>query len=294
MIDYRLKVFLTVAQRMSFTKAAEELFISQPAVSKHIKEIEKHYQYPLFERNGNRLKLTHSGEILKEYAVQIMALYQEMNVKVKYQNEKHHGILKMGSSTTASEYVLPPYLANFKKKYPNIFIQLKTDNTEKIEHLLINNEIDIAIVEGKNKRSSLDYIPFQKDEIVLCTNIHTSSPSVLETVSKLKTLPFILREKGSGTLEIITNALIEKGLRTDELSPEIVLENNESIKNYLQNSNTFAFLSISAIQNELVENKLKIIDIIDFSISRYYYIIKKTENQNPLVAHLIESLRNNN
>lgn len=293
MLDYRLKVFLTVAQRMSFTNAAEELFISQPAVSKHIKEIEKYFQQPLFERNGNQLKLTPSGEILKEYAAKIMAIHQEMDVKIKFQGEKHHGILKMGASTTASEYVLPHYLADFKKNYPNIYIQLKTDNTEQIERLLSQNKIDLAVVEGKNKGSSLEYIPFKKDEIVLCTSIGTPSPPVLKSVSEIRNLPIILREKGSGTLEIINNALIEKGLRTDELTIEIILENNESIKNYLQNSNSFAFLSISAIQNELIENKLKIIDIDDLSIHRFYYAVKKKENQNVLIEHLIRHLINN-
>lgn len=222
-----------------------------------------------------------------------MALHQEMDVKIKYQSEKYHGILKIGASTTASEYVLPYYLANFKKKYPNIYIQLKTDNTEEIERLLIQNKIDIAVVEGKSKRSSLEYTPFKKDEIVLCTSIHTTSPSVFENVFEIQNLPIILREKGSGTLEIINNALIENGLIIDKLSTEIVLENNESIKNYLQNSNTYAFLSISAIQNELIENKLKIIDINNFAIHRLYYIVKKKESQNTLATHLIRHLLNN-
>jgi len=283
MLDFRLKVFLTVAQRMSFTKAAAELFISQPAVSKHIKEIEKNYHRSLFERKGNVLKLTASGEILKEYALKIMALHQEMDIEINFQNEKHHGILEIGASTTASQYVLPRFIAYFRKNFPKIYINLKTDNTEKIEALLLNNETDVAVVEGKSKRSSLHYLPFQKDEIVLCTHIDTPVPPVLKTIHKLKSLPVILREKGSGTLEIISNALNKNKIKTNELSVEIILENNESIKSYLQNSRAFAFLSISAIQNELANNKLKIIEIEGFSIERYYYIVTKTENQNPLV-----------
>lgn len=294
MFDFRLKVFLTVAQRMSFTKAAQELFISQPAVSRHIKEIENYYQQTLFERKGNQLKLTASGELLKEYAAKIMALNQEMDVRIKYQSEKHHGILKMGASTTASQYVLPIFLANFRKKFPNIFIDLKTSNTEKIENLVLANKLDIAIVEGRNKRSTLNYVPFQKDEIVLCTGRDTPKASSIKTIGQLRKLPMILRERGSGTLEIISNALNEKGIKIDELQTEIVLENNESIKSYLQNSNAFAFLSISAIQNELINNKLKTIPVEGFSMPRFYHVVNRIGSQNPLVSLFVQHLTHNN
>jgi len=290
MFDFRLKVFLTVTQRMSFTQAADELFISQPAVSKHIKEIEKYYQCSLFERKGNLLRLTKEGELLKKFASKILALHQEMDAEMKFQNKKHHGALKIGVSTTASQYVFPKYLALFQTKYPAVSVQIKTGNTEEIEALILKNEIDFAIVEGKHKRSALNYVPFKKDEIVLCTNIKTSTPTVFNQISDLKKLPFILRENGSGTLEIIRSSLIKKKIKLDELNVVLVLENNESIKTYLQNSNAFAFISISAITNELVEKKLKIVDIEDFSMERYYYVITKTENQNPLSILLKEFL----
>lgn len=292
MFDFRLKVFFIVAQRLNFTKAAEELFISQPAVSKHVKEIEKHYQCALFERNGNTLKLTAKGEMLKKYAARILALYQEMDSEIHFLNEKHHGLIHIGASTTASQYVLPGFLASFKKNYPHIALEVKTDNTEKIENLLLNNTIDIGVVEGKSRRNSLEYTPFKKDELVLCTKASTLSKPVLE-ISELRGLPFIIREKGSGTLEIIRSALLKNNLKLDELHVEMTLENNESIKSYLQHSNAFAFISISAIIEELKNNKLKIIDVEGLTIERYYYVVIRQETQNQTTLLLKNTLIDN-
>lgn len=292
MFDFRLKVFLSVAQRMSFTKAAAELFISQPAVSKHIKEIEKHYQCTLFDRNGNRLKLTPKGEILKKYALKISALYREMESEINVRNTEHYGFINIGASTTAAQYVLPKFLASFKNTYPQIKVSLKTGNTEYVEELLSDHQIEVGIVEGESKRNSLNYFPFQKDEIVLCTNPSTNIPSILN-IEDLKKLPFIIREKGSGTLEIIRTALHKRNLKLDELNIEMIFENNESIKTYLKNSNTFAFVSISAILNELKNNRLKIIDVANLSMDRYYYVVLKKENQNPIAKLLKERLIHN-
>lgn len=274
MFDFRLKVFYTVAQRLNFTRAANELFISQPAVTRHIREIEQYYHCKLFERSGNTIQLTPQGKILAGYAEKIFSMYKELEAELSFLNEKHHGFLKVGASTTASQYVLPRYLASFKTSYPHIALEVLTANTEKIEKLLLDNTIDVGIVEGKTKRSNLVYTPFLRDEIVLCTQVHTPVKPVL-TLAELQNLSFITREQGSGSLEIITAALQKKKIKLSSLRIEIVLENNESIKSYLQNSHTFAFISISAINEELKSNRLKIIDVEDLSMERYYYLISR-------------------
>jgi len=282
MFDFRLKVFYTVAQRLNFTRAANELFISQPAVTRHIREIEQYYHCKLFERSGNTIQLTPQGKILAGYAEKIFSMYKELEAELSFLNEKHHGFLKVGASTTASQYVLPRYLASFKTSYPHIALEVLTANTEKIEKLLLDNTIDVGIVEGKTKRSNLVYSPFLRDEIVLCTQVHTPVKPVL-TLAELEKLSFITREQGSGSLEIITAALQKKKIKLSSLRIEIVLENNESIKSYLQNSHTFAFISISAINEELKSNRLKIIDVEDLSMERYYYLISRQGEHNKTV-----------
>lgn len=292
MSDFRLKVFYTVAQRLNFTKAADELFISQPAVSKHIKELEKQYQCSLFERTGNKLKLTSQGRILEKYAQEILHLYKEMDAELNHSHEKYRGILKIGASTTAAQYVLPQFLAVFKRAYPGVLIELKTTNTEQVEELLLDQRINIGIVEGKSKRNTLDYLPFLKDEIVLCTKTETPTKAILKS-KELYKLALIIREKGSGTLEIIRNTLLQNGIKLDELPVEMVLENNESIKTYLQHSNAFAFISISAITEELKHNQLKIIDLEDLQMERYFYIVTQQGQSDQLTNRLKDFLIHN-
>ena len=274
MIDFRLKVFYTVARRLNFTKAANELSISQPAVTKHIKEIEQYFNCRLFERNGNKIQLTPQGRLLLNYAEKNSASYQELQGEISYLNEEHRGFLRMGISTTAAQYIMPKYLALFKSTFPHISLDIHTANTENIENLLAENIIDIGIVEGKTKRSGLIYNPFLKDEMVLSTQNDTIIKPLI-TLEELKKLSFIYREQGSGSLEVIAEELKKHHIKLTDLNIEIILENNESIKNYLLFSNAFTFISLSAIIEELKSGKLKIIDIEDLNIERYYYFIKK-------------------
>ena len=274
MFDFRLKVFYTVARRLNFTKAANELSISQPAVTKHIKEIEQYFNCRLFERNGNKIQLTPQGRLLLNYAEKNSASYQELQGEISYLNEEHRGFLRMGISTTAAQYIMPKYLALFKSTFPHISLDIHTANTENIENLLAENIIDIGIVEGKTKRSGLIYNPFLKDEMVLSTQNDTIIKPLI-TLEELKKLSFIYREQGSGSLEVIAAELKKHHIKLTDLNIEIILENNESIKNYLLFSNAFTFISLSAIIEELKSGKLKIIDIEDLNIERYYYFFLK-------------------
>ena len=136
MFDFRLKVFDTVAKRLNFTKAANELNITQPAVTKHIKEIELNLNIKLFERNGTKIKLTKAGEILLKYTEEIFSVYQKMEFEIGQLQEKQKGTLRLGASTTIAQYVLPPILAEFRKRFPEIQLSLVIQNSERIEELL--------------------------------------------------------------------------------------------------------------------------------------------------------------
>lgn len=144
MFDFRLKVFDTVAKRLNFTKAANELNITQPAVTKHIKEIELNLNIKLFERNGTKIKLTKAGEILLKYTEEIFSVYQKMEFEIGQLQEKQKGTLRLGASTTIAQYVLPPILAEFRKRFAEIQLSLVIHNSEKIEELLVNHKIEIT------------------------------------------------------------------------------------------------------------------------------------------------------
>lgn len=283
MFDYRLKVFHTVASRLSFTKASEELHISQPAVTKHIKETEVQLGTKLFDRKGTSIQLTQSGKILFEYAEKIRNIYRDLEFEINQVNQQHKGKLIIGASTTIAQYILPEILAKFNAYYKDIKIELLTGNTEAISSLLKDEKIDLGIIEGESQSSYFDYKAFKPDEIVLTAKSDHPLAHKTINVKDLYQLNLIFREQGSGTLEFIQNRLKEKDININELNTVIQLGSSESIKNYLLHSDCMAFLSISTILNELKNNILTVIDIKNFSIERDFHFILPKGGQSELI-----------
>lgn len=289
MFDFRLKVFDTVAKRLNFTKAANELNITQPAVTKHIKEIELNLNIKLFERNGTKIKLTKAGEILLKYTEEIFAIYQKMEFEIGQLQEKQKGTLRLGASTTIAQYVLPPILAEFRKRFPEIQLSLVIQNSEKIEDLLANHKIDVGLIEAQIKNRTFHYFPFMKDEIVLVSRQnHSISTKNNIKLDDLKHIPLVFREPGSGTLETIDLALKSKNIKLNELNIEIQLGSTESIKSYLLHSDALAFLSIQSILQELKNQTLTVIDIRNLDIEREFNFIIPEGEQSKLVNLFIE------
>ncbi|WP_118974767.1 LysR substrate-binding domain-containing protein [Taibaiella koreensis] len=274
MFDFRLKVFKVAAQRLSFTRAAEELFISQPAVSKHIHEIESHYKVRLFDRNGTRIGLTPAGRLLSDHVERLSRIYDDIDLEMAALSDDVGGMLRIGASTTVAQYYLPRYLASFKKKFPEVKVTLTVNNTETVEHLLGEGKIDMGIVEGESRRQHITYTSIAKDELVLCCR--TGNPFVKKPVirpEELKSLPFVMREAGSGSLDVVFRALRKNGINPSALTIALELQSTESIKSYLVHSDAFAFLSIHAILRELRENELQIIDIKGIDIDRSFFLV---------------------
>ena len=290
-MDFRLKVFYTVALRLNFTKAATELYITQPAVSKHIQELEETYKTKLFERNGSKIALTPAGKILLKYTKSIFDIYREIDFEMSSFNKERQGLLRLGASTTISQYIISPVLASFHQKQKDIKVNLLNGNTEQIENALINKEIEIGIVEGQSKNKSIKYIPFLKDELVLVCN--SKNPFVKQneiSINDLKSMKFITRERGSGTLEVIEFALKKAGVKFTDLQIEMQLGSTESIKSYLLNSDCFAFMSIHAVSKELKNKELIVLDVEDLSIERYFYIITLQGKSDSLSELFIQNL----
>ncbi|KIA88766.1 LysR family transcriptional regulator [Kaistella jeonii] len=283
MFDYRLKVFYTVANRLSFTKAANELNISQPAVTKHIKEIENQLNTKLFDRKGTTIQLTESGKILFIYAEKSRQLFRDFEFAISQLNKQEKGKLKIGASTTIAQYILPEILAKFNSYYNDINIELVTHNSEDISTLLKTGKIDLGIVEGESKSSYFDYEIFKPDEIVLvCKATH---PLVNKNfkLKDLENIDLIVREQGSGTQEFIQNQLKKNGVDLKLLKIIMQLGSSESIKNYLLYSDAMAFLSINTILQELKNNQLSVIDIKNFGIERDFNFITLKGEQSELI-----------
>ena len=289
MLDFRLRVFYTVAQTLNFNKAAGKLFISQPAVTKHIHELEQHFGVTLFNRKHKRITLTKEGEIVKQYAHTIFEQYQKLDFELNLLKNKTVGTLRIGASTTIAQYIIPPVLADFHKRFPEVTLHLFNANSLEIELLLLAGNIDLGIVEGTNMNTDLRYLPFMKDEIVLVTSTKNKNHKK-DTISikELSKLHLIMREEGSGTFDIIRNTLRKSGLNPVNLTIEMQLGSTEAIKNYLLHSNTYAFLSVYGIRTELAADKLQIIDIKDLEINRMLSFAHKQGQPLPLAELFIQ------
>jgi DNA-binding transcriptional LysR family regulator len=270
--DFRLQVFNTVARRLNFTRAAAELFITQPAVTKHIHELENQLNTKLFDRNGSRVTLTQAGEILLHHSEQIFEIYRNIEFEINNLSQRQSGKLRLGASTTAAQYILPPILAAFHKKFHSIEVTLTIKNTEEIEQALQNKEIDLGVIEGYSKNAAIKYSEFLKDEIVLvASSKNPTAASGSIPAQKLKEIPLLMREPGSGTLEVIAHALKAVGISIGDLTLEMQLGSSESMKLYMLHSDSMAFLSVHAVLKELQGKECRIVDVEGLNIERFFY-----------------------
>ncbi|MBC7915539.1 MAG: LysR family transcriptional regulator [Pyrinomonadaceae bacterium] len=283
MFDFRLKVFYTVAHKLSFTKAASELFITQPAITKHIHELEQHLGSALFKRNGNTISLTTAGEVLLRHSEKIFETYAALETELTQLSDFTGGNLRIGASTTLAQKILPRILAMFKKAYPSVSYTFVQGNTDSICLQLIAEKLDIALVEGNSHFPQLAYEPFAKDEIVLVTRSGSTLAKKLEiTPQEILQIPLVLREQGSGTLDVVLKSLAEVNIQPKDLRVETRFQSSGSIKQYLLNSDTAAFLSIQSVLKELKYNELSVIEITGLDIFRTFQFIHLHGNSSKL------------
>lgn len=294
MSDFRLKVFRSAARHLSFTKASEELYVSQPSVTRHIRELETEYGQRLFERTGGRLLLTHAGERMLEHVERILEAYSALEYEMKKISGESGGALRIGASTTIAQYVLPQALALFSKDRLHSSIYLRNGNTEEIEQALLAHEIDLGLVEGGSRQRVLNYIPFMKDELVAVvrTDNRLHLPDEL-SVADLAAYPLVLREQGSGTLDVLSAALMAHGIPLSSLHSYVHLGSTESIKRFLLYTDSIGFVSIRAVRDELAAGTLRLIEVHDLTLCREFSVVSRQGNQSGLSADFVDFLMKN-
>lgn len=275
-MDYRDIVFIAVAENLSFSKAADDLCISQPAVTNHIKELEIKYNTNLFERKGNKIYLTNKGKIVYAKYKQIEQQYRELDFEIGQLNDTVSGDFVIGASSTISQYVIPKVIASFHKRYPKLNMYLMNGNSFEMEQLLLNSNIDLALVENHASQSGIRYKNFLDDELIVVSG-DTSVFSKRKNISKddLFQIPIVLREKGSGTLEVIKEAFLKHNLIFENLNVPIHLGSTEAIKSFLLDFDGLAIVSKQAVITELNLKKLIEVKVAGFSIPRKFRIADK-------------------
>ncbi len=275
-MDYRDSVFMSVAENLSFSKAANNLNISQPAVTRHIKELEERYKTNLLERKGNKIYLTEAGEKVYNAFKEIAQQYRNLDFEIGQLHSSISGEFKIGASSTISQYVIPKVIASFHKRYPKIQIYLMNGNSFEMKKLLLNNQVDLALVENHSSQSGIRYKDFLDDELIVVTG-KNSVYAKREKITKdhLMQIPIVLREQGSGTLEVIKQVLSEQNINFENLNTLIHLGSTESIKNFLQDFDGLAIVSEKAVQNELYMKTLVRLKVVGFTILRKFRIAYK-------------------
>ncbi|MCC3157641.1 LysR family transcriptional regulator [Hymenobacter sp. 15J16-1T3B] len=270
MPDFRLRVFQAVARHLSFTKAAQELCITQPAVTKHIRELERSYEQRLFERRGNRVSLTEAGQLLLRYAEQVHELHHQLAEQLHTLHDTTAGRLRLGASSTLAQYVVPPILPGFQARYPRVELTLLIGNSEQVAEALLRGEIDLGLVEGQVKNRDLHY-EFLLDDELVAVRRGTGTALAPQPLAEVLRHPLVLRERGSGTLEVLELALRDQGIRLAQCRVAIYLDNTEGIKSYLDAApECVGFVSVRGLKKELASGELAVVPITELRLMRQF------------------------
>jgi DNA-binding transcriptional LysR family regulator len=272
--NFRLKVFRTVAQHLSFRKAAEHLFITQPAVTLQIKALEEDLGVRLFDRRGNRIFLTAQGTRLLRYAKRMESLVAEAEQDIAEGEGHLSGELALGASTTIAQYVLPRLIGAFLLENPRVRLTLQSGNTEQIVQLLMDGVIALGLIEGPARHRDVQTEPFMEDEMVMIAPAGSGAGRL--TRDHLRSTNLLMREQGSGSLRVIEMALGRAGIKTQNFARVMNLDSSEAIKSAVEAGLGVGFVSRWAIAKELELGILKIVEVPGMRVTRSFSLARRT------------------
>jgi len=285
MADRRLQVFHAVAKHLSFTKAAETLFMTQPAVTFQIKQLEEHLSTRLFDRAQGRIILTPAGQVALEYAERILALSAELDTRLKEMGGHAAGPLLIGASMTIGEYVLPQLIGKFKAQFPAVVPALFVGNSEAVQERVDERTLDLGFIEGDSHLGSLHSELCCEDELqVVCAPSHPLAREGFALPSALTQHPYINREPGSGTRAVIDRYLQKVGVAPDSLNVVVELGSPEAIKGLVGTGLGFAIMSRAIVAKELQLGQLAQIPLQPRLIRNFSVVYPKERFHSKLVA----------
>jgi len=292
MADRRLQVFHTVARLLSFTKAAETLHMTQPAVTFQVRQLEEHFNTRLFDRTHNRISLTEAGKRVFEYSDRIFEHYAEMESAVREMTGDVSGVLMIGASTTIAEYLLPALLGDFKKKYPDVNVQLKVSNSDGIVHMVENNVIDLGVVESPVMNKNLVVEVCRIDQLVaVVTPGHPLADRTSVSIGDLLEHPYICREEGSGTREVIAEYMTQQGVNAGQVQLTMELGSPESIKGAVEAGMGVSIISLATVQKELKLGTLVVLTMEPSLERPFSFVHQKQKFRHRAMDELLEFAR---
>ncbi|MFF5400277.1 LysR substrate-binding domain-containing protein [Peribacillus butanolivorans] len=295
-----LKIFYTAAIKKNFSETAKILHMSQPSVSVQIRQLEESLETQLFKRTTKKVYLTPAGEFLLKSAKQILKQVNDTKKEIQQLSQSIHGNLIIGASLTIGEHILPYLFGKFIKEYLNINIIFKIYNSQQIIEKLNDEEIHLGFIESMISYPEFIQESFLEDELVIVSSYETAiipDDNDYISVDQLFSLPFILREKGSGTRQVIEENLRKNNLNPEKLNIILELENTESIKSAVESGMGISIISKAAVQKELSLKTLRRLFIKELNLKRslysIYYDNTLTLTGETFLSFIVEYYKNN-
>lgn len=290
-MDFRqLESFISIAKNKSFSKAAKELYLTQPTISNHMQNLEKDLRTTLINRSNKQIELTKAGEIFYAYALDILSLKEKAHFSLGEYIGKIEGTIEIYASTIPEQYLLPGLLRDFSGEYPEVRYRINHLDSFGILSAIQENKIDYGFAGTYLRDSALEYIPLMKDELVLITPKNFPDREIRS--QSLLHLPLILREEGSGTRNILAAELKKKKIDIKNLHISAYCENTSTTKNLVEEGFACAIVSKHSIKKELQMQSLKSFSITDLNLRRNFYLVyAKSRVLPPLEMSFIDFIR---
>lgn len=294
-VDFRhLETFCRVASLKSFSKAAEDLFLTQPTISGHILALEKSLAIRLFDRTGREVRLTKAGEIFYSFAIKILNLRKELTNALSEFSQGIRGELTLGASTIPGEYLLPKVMGAFKKEHPFFSISLKIADTKEIIKNVLEGIVELGLVGARINHPSLLYEKYMEDEIIVISpSDHPLSHKKRVEMEALMREPWIIREEGSGTQMAVEKMLRKRGKSLKQFQVIMEMGSTSALKEGVKAGLGLAFISKKAVEEELHRKSLSTLEVegIDPVLRPIYIVSYRGRTFSPIGMSFLRFLR---
>lgn len=284
---WQLHIFCKVVELKSFSRAAQAIHLSQPTVSSHVKDLEQHFGCPLIDRLSRQAAPTKAGELLHTHALRLLALREEMEATMAEYQGHHKGRLPIGGSTIPGGYLLPKIIGGFHQRYPNIRIALEIGDSTEIAQKTLAGAIEMGFVGACLPEPHLQETVLTRDVLkVIVPSHHAWAAQSSITLDTLRQEPMIIREAGSGTLQVVQKALGAKGLvLPDQFNIIAEIGNTAGIIGGIKSDLGVSILSTRAVAEELDDGRLRALDIQDINLERcIYLVVDRRRSLSPLAV----------
>ncbi len=282
MVDVKLFTLLKVYETGNYTRAAEKLSLTQPAVSQHIKQIERELGTVVFDRSGGKIRPTPEGKLVIQYAERVVSLYENLQRALE-DKRKSIDRLCVGITHTSESNIVTEVLAQYAEQFENMKITIQTDTINNLYEMLKTYKIDIAIVEGAVADPSINSVMLDTDSLVLCvSNEHPLAKRSLVTIDELKKEKMILRLPSSGTRNLFAAHLESRNMSLEDFNVTLEVDNIATIKDLVRRNYGVSILARSACMDELKKGKITVLPIENLSMIRevnilYHHTFKHAE-----------------